>query len=57
MPVVREPISISQLAGLLGVEPWRLIDVKVDLLKQSAQIVLEPADRDPSELHPPVAGR
>lgn len=42
MPIVREPISVSQLAELLGVEPWRLRDVEINLLTSTAAIVLEP---------------
>jgi hypothetical protein len=51
MPVVREPISLSQLAELLGVEAWRLIDVEVNLRSTVAYIVLEPEERDPKEMH------
>lgn len=54
MPVVREALSISQLAELLGIEAWRLIDVHVDLLRSTAQIVLRPETDDPSDLHPPM---
>jgi hypothetical protein len=54
VPVVREPLSISQLANLLGVEPWRLIDVEVNQLRSTATLVLEPEDRDPAEIHPPL---
>lgn len=46
MPVIREPLSISQLAGLLGVEPERLIDVEVNLLKNTANLVLQPEAKD-----------
>lgn len=47
MPVIREPLSLSTLADMLGVEPWRLIDVEVNLLKNRARIVLhEEADRE-----------
>jgi hypothetical protein len=49
MPVIRELISVSQLAELLGVEPKRLIDVEVNLLSSTARIVLEPEDRTPEE--------
>ena len=45
MPVIRQPLSVSQLAELLGVEPWRLIDVEVNLLTKTARIVLEPEDK------------
>ena len=51
MPVVRQPVSLSQLADLLGVEPWRLLAVEVDLSRKSAALVLEPDDRDPEEGH------
>jgi hypothetical protein len=51
MPVVRESISVSQLAELLGVEPWRLIDIEVHLPSSSARIVLEPEDRKKEEAH------
>ena len=57
VPVERQPISVSQLAELIGVEPWRLIDIEVNLLKSTARIVLEPADMDPKDLHPPVVLR
>lgn len=55
MPVVREPLSVSDLAARLGVEAWRLIDVEVNLLRGTANLVLQPPDRDPATLHPPVA--
>ena len=42
MPVLREPISLSQLADLLGVEPARLLAVEIDRRTQSATLVLEP---------------
>ena len=51
MPVVRQPVSLSQLADLLGVEPHRLIAVEVDLSRKTAALVLEPEDRDPKEGH------
>lgn len=51
MPVVREPISVSQLAELLGVEPWRLIAIEVDQRSTSAVLVLEPEDRKEGEGH------
>lgn len=44
MPVIREPLSISQLANLLGVETWRLIDIEVNLLKSEARLVLHPEE-------------
>ena len=46
MPVIRQPISVSQLAELLGVEPKRLIAVEVNLLQSTAAIVLEPEECD-----------
>lgn len=44
MPTLRQPLSISQLCDMLGVEPWQLIDVEVNLLKNSAAIVLNAED-------------
>lgn len=44
MPVIRELISVSQLAELLGVDPKRLIDVEVHQAKSTAALVLEPED-------------
>lgn len=52
MPVVREPLSISQLAELLGVEPWRVIDVEVNQLHSTAAIVLQPLDAEPHPARP-----
>lgn len=46
MPVQRVPLSISQLAELVGVEPWRLLDIEVNRLKQTANLVLEPEETD-----------
>lgn len=47
MPTIRQPLSISQLCELLGVEPWQLIDVEVDLLTGRANLVLnEEEDRE-----------
>lgn len=44
MPIVRERISIDQLAELLGVEAWRLRSIEVNLLTNTAAIVLEPEE-------------
>lgn len=51
MPVIRQPISLSQLAELLGVEPWRLLAVEIDLRAKTAHLVLQPDDRQPEESH------
>lgn len=51
MPVIRQSISVSQLAELLGVEPWRLLAVEIDLRTKTAHIVLQPEDRRPDEGH------
>ena len=39
---VREPVSISQFAELMGVDPARLLDVEVDRLSSRVVLVLEP---------------
>lgn len=44
MPVERRPISISQLAELLGVDPSRLLAVEVHRPSKTAILVLEPSD-------------
>lgn len=44
MPVIREPMSVSTLADMLGVEPWRLIAVEVNLLTEKANLVLHPEE-------------
>lgn len=44
MPVIREPLSVSTLADMLGVEPWRLIAVEVNLLTEKANLVLHPEE-------------
>jgi hypothetical protein len=44
MPVDREPISISQFAELVGVEPARLVDVEFSRRNSTVMLVLEPVD-------------
>lgn len=51
-PVVRESLSVSQLAELLGIEPWRFIAIETDLRSSTVQIVLQPPDRRPEDAHP-----
>lgn len=45
MPVVRERMSVSQFAEMLGIEPERFIDAEVDLRYRRVTLVLQPADR------------
>lgn len=47
MPLIRELISVSQLAELLGVDPTQLVGVEVDRSTSTAQIVLE--EREPEQ--------
>ena len=51
-PIVREPMSVSQLSELLGIEPWRFIAIETDLRSSTVQIVLQPPDRKPEDAHP-----
>lgn len=52
MPVVKVPISVSQLCELIGVDPERFRAVEMDACKREGEprdssrlwIVLEPAD-------------
>jgi hypothetical protein len=44
MPVIREPLSISQFAELVGVEPSRLVGVEFSRRNSSVTLVLEPLD-------------
>jgi len=53
MPMIRVPVSVSQLADLVDVEPWRLNGVEVDLRNSSVVLVLEPEDRKPQDAHKP----
>lgn len=52
MPVIREFLSVSQLAELLGVEPSKLRDVEVNLLTSTAAIVIDPPDDEPPMRQP-----
>lgn len=46
MPVDRVPISISQFAELLAIEPKRLIAVEVDRRSSTVMLVMEPEEDD-----------
>lgn len=50
MPLLRELISVSQLAELLGVDPTQLVGVEVDRSTSTAQIVLEQHDEEPARV-------
>lgn len=52
--MIRVPLSVSQLADLVDVEPWRLNGVEVDLRSSSVVLVLEPEDRKPEDRHKPM---
>ena len=53
MPLVREPMSVSQFCDLLGVEPWRYVRIETDLRSTSVLVVLRPETDNPLELHKP----
>lgn len=44
MPVVREPLSISQFCELVGIEPARFVDVEVNRRASTVTLVLEPEE-------------
>jgi len=45
MPVIREHLSISQFAELIGVEPARFLGVEVHRPQQRVTLVLEPEEQ------------
>ena len=47
MPVVREHLSISQFAELVGIAPQRFNGVEVDRRRSRVTLVLEPEDDTP----------
>jgi hypothetical protein len=59
MPVIREPLSISQFAELVGVEPSRLVGVEFSRRHSSVTLCLEPIDMrhvQTSGTCPPLSG-
>lgn len=42
VPVVRVPLSISQFAELMGIDPERLVDVEVSRRSTQVTLVMEP---------------
>lgn len=49
MPVVREHLSVSQFAELVGIDPARFNGVEVDKRESRVTLVLEPEEDNEDE--------